>query len=389
MEDIAAGTAPGVGTHLHAADRDLAERPEPVRRHRGRRRQGQAGDLRDGSAQPEPSLDRPGDRHALHGVGRPGRRRPERDLGPVDLRERRADHARRQLRLAVLHGLQAGLPRPPGQRRRAHGQPGRATSPAVPPRAAPRAGTTATTCATTRPTTRASSSSRTPPARAPTPARSAATTCGGQRGNPSNANGCPEFPRPRRGGATAAPNYGATPTQGCPYVDQQRPDDHERPRVPLHSPVRTTRAAGPSTGTAAGSCTTTAARRSSTACCWIPATDQNAGLPVYADSLRNTLTWGGSYMDSKFGPDGALYVQTYDGFFRAGTNIGIYRYDYIGGAPTPGAAPRAFPIGSLRVRFSSAAPAASRGSGTSATARSPPRPTRRTPTPRPSATRRR
>ena len=29
------------------------------------------------------------------------------------------------------------------------------------------------------------------------------------RGNPSNANGCPEFPRPR--GATAAPNYGATP----------------------------------------------------------------------------------------------------------------------------------------------------------------------------------
>ena len=53
-------------------------------------------------------------------------------------------------------------------------------------------------------------------------------------------------------------------------------------------------------------------------------------------------------MDSKFGPDGALYVQTYDGFFRAGTNIGIYRYDYVGGAPTPGATPRAFPIGSLR-----------------------------------------
>ena len=59
-------------------------------------------------------------------------------------------------------------------------------------------------------------------------------------------------------------------------------------------------------------------------------------------------------MDSKFGPDGALYVQTYDGFFRAGAAIGIYRYDYVGGAPTPGSNPRAFPIGSLKVRFSSA-----------------------------------
>ena len=37
------------------------------------------------------------------------------------------------------------------------------------------------------------------------------------RGNPNNANGCPNFPRPR--GATAAPDYGATnPTQGCPYA---------------------------------------------------------------------------------------------------------------------------------------------------------------------------
>ena len=76
-------------------------------------------------------------------------------------------------------------------------------------------------------------------------------------------------------------------------------------------------------------------------------------------------------MDSKFGPDGALYVQTYDGFFRAGPNIGLYRYDYVGGAPTPGAARGR----SRSARSASAsrapAPAASRGSGTSATARSP------------------
>ena len=41
-------------------------------------------------------------------------------------------------------------------------------------------------------------------------------------------------------------------------------------------------------------------------------------------------------MDSKFGPDGALYVQTYDGFFRAGPGVGIYRFDYVGGAGDAG-----------------------------------------------------
>ena len=54
-------------------------------------------------------------------------------------------------------------------------------------------------------------------------------------------------------------------------------------------------------------------------------------------------------MDSKFGPDGALYVQVYDGFFRAGPNAGIWRFDYTGGPPTPGAAPKAFPIGGNEV----------------------------------------
>jgi len=67
-----------------------------------------------------------------------------------------------------------------------------------------------------------------------------------------------------------------------------------------------------------------------------PATDQDGGQPIYADSLRNTLSWQGNYMDSKFGPDGALYVQVYDGFFRAGPNVGLYRFDYTGGPDTPG-----------------------------------------------------
>ena len=58
-------------------------------------------------------------------------------------------------------------------------------------------------------------------------------------------------------------------------------------------------------------------------------------------------------MDSKFGPDGALYVQVYDGFFRAGPNVGIYRYDYIGGPPTPGCAPRRSRSANREVRFAS------------------------------------
>ena len=45
-------------------------------------------------------------------------------------------------------------------------------------------------------------------------------------------------------------------------------------------------------------------------------------------------------MDSKFGPDGALYVQVYEGFFTTGTNAGLYRFKYTGGADTPGPDPQ-------------------------------------------------
>ena len=172
------------------------------------------------------------------------------------------------------------------------------------------------------------------------------------RGNPNNSNGCPDFPRLR--GATNAPDYGATnPTQGCPYARNDGMTIMNGPVYRYDSGADNSRRwpqywdgrwflhnnGGPSI---------------KHGLLLNPDTDQDGGLPVYADSLRDTLSWGGAYMDSKFGPDGALYVQTYDGFFRAGAAIGIYRYDYVGGAPTPGSNPRAFPIGSLKVRFSSA-----------------------------------
>ena len=50
-----------------------------------------------------------------------------------------------------------------------------------------------------------------------------------------------------------------------------------------------------------------------------PATDQDGSQPIYADSFRGSLPWGANYMDSKFGPDGALYVQVYEGFFTTGS----------------------------------------------------------------------
>jgi len=50
-------------------------------------------------------------------------------------------------------------------------------------------------------------------------------------------------------------------------------------------------------------------------------------------------------------PDGALYVQVYDGFFRANPNVGLYRFDYIGGPDTPGPDPQAQSAGA-RVAFS-------------------------------------
>ena len=190
-------------------------------------------------------------------------------------------------------------------------------------------------------------------------------------------------------GRLGAPNYGATPTQGCPYVNDQGMTIMNGP-VYRYDAVPTTPAAGPQYWDGRWFLHNNGGASVKHGLLLDPATDQDGGLPIYADSLRNTLSWQGSYMDSKFGPDGALYVQTYDGFFRAGPNVSIYRYDYIGGAPTPGANPRAFAIGATGVRFSSA------GSGGVACEwdfgdgrRSPTRPTRRTPTPRPSATRRR
>ena len=114
IEGVARGNPGRHRLDLHDPGRGRAERAEPVQRRRGQRQPGEARDLRHGPAQPVAAVDRPRDRRPLLGLGRPGRGGAERDARPVDLRERGAAGPRRQLWLAVLHGQQAGVPRPHG-----------------------------------------------------------------------------------------------------------------------------------------------------------------------------------------------------------------------------------------------------------------------------------
>ena len=101
---------------------------------------------------------------------------------------------------------------------------------------------------------------------------------------------------------------------------------------------------------------------------------------------RRRSSWDAAYMDSKFGPDGALYVQVYDGFFRAGAErrhlaLRLHRR----ARRRPARRRRAFPIGGNAVALLERGLGRRRPtSGTSATAAGLDRGrTRRTPTPRP------
>ena len=205
---------------------------EPVQRHRGRRRQGQAGDLRDGPAQPVAALDRSRDRRPVRGVGRPGRRRAEREPGSLDVRERRPDLARRQLRLALLHGQRAGVPRPGGRsgrpRRPARPSCARRTRPATSPAARRTGGTDGWYDCNNLHNDSPNNTGLTELPHQTGTGKDAGkmrpTNVWYSRGNPDDDgnpqtntnNGCPSFPRDR--GAGNAPNYGAAPQQLCPYA---------------------------------------------------------------------------------------------------------------------------------------------------------------------------
>jgi glucose/arabinose dehydrogenase/type 1 glutamine amidotransferase len=180
------------------------------------------------------------------------------------------------------------------------------------------------------------------------------------RGNPDDDgdpstntnNGCPDFRRER--GVDGAPNYGSIPRQLCPYAIAQGATIMDGPLYRYDEDASDDSRRWPEYWDGRWFLHNHGGASVKHGLLLDPATDQDGGQPVYADSLRDTLSWEGNYMDSKFGPDGALYVQVYDGFFRANPNVGVYRYDYVGGPDTPGPDPQASLAGNRRVAFSSA-----------------------------------
>ena len=73
-----------------------------------------------------------------------------------------------------------------------------------------------------------------------------------------------------------------------------------------------------------------------------PETVDEQGAPAFMEDLRHILPGGRgdtllqSWMDAKFGPDGALYLLDYaGGFFSLDPNQKLLRVTYDGGAPTP------------------------------------------------------
>ncbi|WP_053227236.1 OmpL47-type beta-barrel domain-containing protein [Solirubrobacter soli] len=154
------------------------------------------------------------------------------------------------------------------------------------------------------------------------------------RGNPNNSNGCPQFPREQ--GANNAPNYGSTsPTQLCPYLTASGATVFTGP-VYRYKEGADNSARWPKYWDGRWFLNDFGNNSAKHALLLDPASDQDGSQPIYADSFRGSLPWGANYMDSKFGPDGALYVQVYEGFFTTGSGAGLYRFKYTGGPDTPG-----------------------------------------------------
>ena len=171
------------------------------------------------------------------------------------------------------------------------------------------------------------------------------------RGNPGGANGCPNFPREL--GPGNAPNYGAAaPTQLCPYLTASGATIFNGP-VYRYEEGADNSARWPEYWDGRWFLQDFGNNSAKHGLLLDPATDHLGGQPVYADSLRGVLNWQANYMDSKFGPDGAYYVQVYSGFFSTGPQAGLYRFAYTGGPDTPNPDPQWATTGTPRqIRFS-------------------------------------
>ena len=289
---------------------------------------------------------------------------------PVDLRERVADRPRRQLRLALLHGQRPGLPRPHGRRAvRTTNAPGYVSGgPATggtdgwydcdnivndsPNNTGlttlPHETGTGKDAGTMRPRQRLVEPRHRRRRLPDLPAR--------PRRRPTRRT----TPPPRRRCARTCISQGMTVMNGPVYRYDDRRDGQRAPLAgvlgrPLVPPQqrRPERQARPAARPGDGPGRQPAGLR---------------GQPALRCRGR------ASYMDSKFGPDGALYVQTYDGFFRAGPQRRHHAHTATWAAPnTPSANPTAEPVASRTIKFSSAGSGGvSSWSGTSATARSRP-----------------
>ena len=171
------------------------------------------------------------------------------------------------------------------------------------------------------------------------------------RGNPGGANGCPDFPRPN-----GAPDYGGTPEQLCPYATASGATIMDGPVYRYDAETADPSVAWPEYWSGRWFMFDWNNNSVKHALLMDPETDQDGSQPIYADSLRGVLNWQANYMDSKFAPDGSLYIQVYQGFFSTGPQAGLYRFTYTGGGPTPGADPQWEATGNpLEVQFSNGA----------------------------------
>jgi hypothetical protein len=118
------------------------------------------------------------------------------------------------------------------------------------------------------------------------------------RGNKEGRNGCPDFPRER--GAANGPNYSATPVSLCPYAQDSGMTIMDGPVYRYKAGADNSKR-WPEYWSGRWFLHNNGGPSIKHGLLLDPATDDKGGLPVWADSLRDMLTWDdGSYMDSKF-----------------------------------------------------------------------------------------
>ena len=139
---------------------------------------------------------------------------------------------------------------------------------------------------------------------------------------------------------TARPTTAPTPTQLAPISPPPARRSSTAPSTATTTTPRTTRRAGPSTGTAAGSCRTSATTAPSTACCSTPpptrtAASRSTPTASGASSTGRPTTWTRSS-----GPTARSTCRSTTGFFTTGPGAGLYRFAYTGGPDTPNPDPQ-------------------------------------------------